>query len=153
MAKVSPSSADNKITRYRTLDQIKHLLKGFEAGTLPRREFTHHAHLTVAVWYLIHCPEAEVINRIRDGIQRYNAAQGTEITREGGYHETMTLFWIRVVRRYLAVAGSTGSMVDLANGLIACYGDKNLPLEHYSRELLMSWEARRNWVEPDLKPL
>jgi len=150
---VSSSSDNRPIKRYRTLEEIKQLLKGFEVGNLPRCEFTHHAHLTVALWYLIHCPEADAINRIRDGIQRYYAAQGIEITRAGGYHETMTLFWIWVVRRYLAAAGSAGCMVDLANGLIACYGNKNLPFEHYSRELLMSWEARRNWVEPDLKPL
>lgn len=148
IAKVSSSSNKNKIKRYRRLDEIKELLKGFEAGTLPRREFTHRSHLIVALWYLIHSPATDAINRIRGGIQRYNAVQGTEITKKGGYHETMTLFWISVVRRYLTAAGSAGSLVDLANGLVACYGDKNLPFERYSRELLMSWQARHNWVEP-----
>ena len=32
-------------------------------------------------------------------------------------------------------------------------GDKAWPLTHWSRERLFSVEARRGWVDPDLKPL
>jgi len=37
--------------------------------------------------------------------------------------------------------------------LVDRYGSKRLPFEYYSRERLMSWEARMDWVGPDLKPL
>jgi hypothetical protein len=39
------------------------------------------------------------------------------------------------------------------NNLAARYANKDLPLEYYSRDHLMSWEARIDWVEPDIKPL
>jgi hypothetical protein len=41
----------------------------------------------------------------------------------------------------------------MADALIAEYGDKNLPFRYWSRERLMSPEARAGWVEPDLEPL
>jgi hypothetical protein len=37
--------------------------------------------------------------------------------------------------------------------LLARYGARDLPLRHYSRELLTSAEARYGWVEPDLRPI
>lgn len=58
-----------------------------------------------------------------------------------------------MVRRYLLVAGGNGSILQLANGLIHSYGNKNLLLEYYSQDLLVSWEAGTSWIEPDLKPL
>jgi hypothetical protein len=44
-------------------------------------------------------------------------------------------------------------MVNLANGLIAKYADRTLPFTYYTRDRLMSLEARINWVEPDLRSL
>jgi hypothetical protein len=44
-------------------------------------------------------------------------------------------------------------MDELAEELIRECGDRDLPLRHWSRELLMSKAARLGWVEPDLAPL
>jgi hypothetical protein len=148
-------------TSYRTLDEIKNLVRSFEKCTLPRNEWTHQAHLIVALWYLTRYPEAEVVELVRDTpegtlrdrIQKYNATQGIHTTQYSGYNETITLFWIQIVRNFLAAEGVNFPLVHLANYLLLSYGDKNLPFEYYSRQLLMSWEARKHWVEPDLKPL
>jgi hypothetical protein len=134
-------------------EEIERLITEFEAGTLPRPQWTHHAHLTVACWYLVCYPMSEAIKRIRSGIQLYNHAVGIVTTRESGYHETITLFWVRMVHHYLCKATLECSVVHLINGLIARYGDKDTPFEYYTRERLMSWEARTGWIEPDLKPL
>jgi hypothetical protein len=139
--------------KYQSVSEIKSLIAAFENCTLPRDEWDHHAHLTVALWYLTRYSEAEATNLIRDRIQHYNSANGIKTTKDSGYHETMTLFWIRIVSHYLSVADRTRSIVYLANELIDSYGDKNLPLTYYSRDRLMSWEARNSWVEPDLKPM
>lgn len=139
---------------YETLDEIEHLISAFESCMLPRGEWNHRAHLTVGLWYLVRHEKAEATELIRQNIQKYNRAHGILTTKESGYHETITLFFIRVVSKYLSEAGSaSSSIVALLNGLIASYGDKNLPLRYYSKERLMSWEARTRWVEPDLKPL
>jgi hypothetical protein len=137
----------------RTLDEIEHLISAFEACTLPRERWSHHAHLTVGLWYLVRHEKREATEMIRRNIQKYNRAHGIVTTKTSGYHETITLFFIRVVSKYLKEASTNNSIVALLNGLIDSYGDRNLPLAYYSKERLMSPEARTRWLEPDLKPL
>jgi hypothetical protein len=140
-------------TTFRTTEEILALVRRFEDCTLPREEWTHAAHLTVALWHLLQFDWPEAVTRVRARIKRYNAAHGIPATPTGGYHETLTLFWLRVVRRFLeAERNEARALVHLANEL-AANADKGLPLKHYTRELLFSPEARAEWVEPDLKPL
>jgi hypothetical protein len=58
-----------------------------------------------------------------------------------------------MIRRFLSAVNPDCTLTTLANSLIRLCGDKNLPLEYYSRERLMSREARTCWLEPDLKAL
>jgi len=138
---------------YRSPSEIDSLIHAFQECSLPRSQWTHEAHLTVALWYLFYDSEQEAINAVRNGIKRYNSVQGIETTKDGGYHETLTLFWVQTIRRYLADESRNRSMVNLANGLIAKYADRTLPFTYYTRDRLMSSEARINWVEPDLRSL
>lgn len=138
---------------YKSLDEIKNIVGAFEDCTLVRNKWTHHAHLTVALWYLTHFSQHEARNFLRDRIQKYNAANGIKTTKYTGYHETITLFWLEIIIRYLANNAGNNNIVILTNGLIDRYEYLHLPLEYYSSDLLMSWEARINWAEPDLKPL
>lgn len=132
---------------------VEALVRAFESCKLPREEWTHAAHLTVALWYLIHHDWLDAVHLMREGIKRYNEASGVVTTRERGYHETLTLFWLHTVRTFLDDHHTKDrALLSLANELIAS-ADKNLPLEYYSRDRLMSWEARTGWVEPDLKQL
>lgn len=137
----------------RTADEIERLIAAFESCILPREKWTHHAHLTVGLWYLVHHEKARATALIRQNIQKYNLAHGIVTTKTSGYHETLTLFFIHMVSRYLSEASTTSSIVELLHGLIYSYGERNLPLRYYSKERLMSWEARSRWVEPDLKSL
>jgi len=143
----------NTTITYRSPSEIDSLIHAFQECSLPRSQWTHEAHLTVALWYLFYDSEQEAINAVRNGIKRYNSVQGIETTKDGGYHETLTLFWVRTIRRYLADESRNRSMVNLANGLIAKYADRTLPFSYYTRDRLMSSEARINWVEPDLRSL
>lgn len=142
-----------KTEAFNTFDEIESLVHGFETGTLSRSQWDHKAHLTVACWYLVCYPEPEATRRIREGIQQYNKAVGIVTARESGYHETMTMFWINMVKCFLKRATLECSLVGLMNDLTKRYANKHLPFDYYSRDLLMSWQARRNRVEPDLKPL
>ena len=139
--------------RFRAAEEIFSLVRRFDDCTLPRAEWTHAAHLTVALWYLLELDWPEATARVRRGIRRYNAAHGVRTTPTGGYHETLTLFWLRVVRSFLEGGRNEArSLLSLANELAAS-ADKNLPLRHYTRARLFSPEARAGWVEPDLKPV
>jgi hypothetical protein len=142
-----------KADEFASFDEVLDLIRGFESGALPRTRWTHKAHLTVACWYLICYPEPEATWRIRVGIQSYNQAQGVPTTKDRGYHETITLFWVRMIRQYLNKATLECALVYLINDLLEHYADGKLPFEYYSRDRLMSWEARTGYVEPDLKTL
>ena len=136
---------------FRTTEEILSLVRRFEDCTLPREEWTHAAHLTVALWHLLQFDWPEAVARVRSGIKRYNAAHGIVTTPTGGYHETLTLFWLRTVRAFLeAERNEARALVHLANDLTATH-EKGLPLTHYTRALLFSPEARADWVEPDLR--
>lgn len=146
------ATAIAKSETYSSFAEVKKVIEAFEAGTLPRANWTHAAHLTVAFWYLVCYPLPEATARIMAGILRYNESQGVKQTKEGGYHETLTLFWIHVVRQHLTTATLDAHLVALLNDLISrC--DMRLPLAYYSREFLFSWDARLQWREPDLKAL
>lgn len=132
---------------------IRDLVAAFERCELPRAGWTHRAHLVTALWYLAHYGLDDGGERVRTGIKRFNAANGVEQTPDGGYHETITCFYLWVVARHLRDALPGTSLADLASTLVAAWGDKNRPLEYYSRDRLFSWEARTGWVEPDLKAL
>jgi len=156
VAVVDPGEArldGRKFGRYRSEYEIEVIVKAFESCTLPKAQWTHRAHLTVAAWYLNRYSGQEAANLIRAGIKRYNAANGIVPSPTGGYHETMTLFWTCIASKHLLLADPDCSFVDLVNGLVDTHGDKNLPFEYYSRDLLFSRQARLSWVEPDLKPI
>ena len=137
---------------FRTSEEIERLVAAFESCILPRGEWNHRAHLTVGLWYLAKHDIVRATNLIRASIQKYNHACGIIKTKDSGYHETITLFYVWLVSKYLNGV-SNSSIVELVNGLLTSYGDKRLPFEYYSKERLMPWEARTKWVEPDLKPL
>ena len=140
-------------TLYHSASEVARLVGEFEACTLAGERWTHEAHLTVAAWYLARHEVAEATELIREGIKRYNAARGVAQTIDGGYHETITLFYVRVIKRYLAGRPVETPLAELVGGVLAACGDRQLPFAYYSRARLLSWTARTSWVEPDLKSL
>ena len=125
---------------------IESFMQAFEDGSLSRSEWTHSRHLVMALWYLRRHNRDEATRLIRDGIQRYNERQGNFT----GYHETITLAWVAVIERFLAVRDLDVPVSVLAGELLGQCGDKDYLLRFYSRERLFSDEARARWVPPDL---
>lgn len=137
----------NMETRYRTDEEIHALVSAFEACTFHPSEFRHYQHLTVALWYVWHLTPEEATLRMTTGIRRLAETYGRM-----GYHETITLFWLRMVSNF-AAGYRKRSLAETANSLIENYNDKNLIGEFYSAELLATAKAKAEWAEPDLKPL
>lgn len=132
---------------------LDRLAAAFLDGTLPKGAWTHEAHLRVGVWHLLRYPVAEALERLREGIRRYNEATGTGNSAHAGYHETITRFYVGVIGRFVAGADRSRPADELADDLVAQHGDRALPLRHWSAERLMSPEARLGWVEPDRESL
>jgi hypothetical protein len=82
--------------------------------------------------------------RMRTNIQRFACSLGAMQK----YHETITIFWMRLVK----IAGHLSPRMDRFDDFARAHAwlfDKERAFEFYSRELLMSDTARKVWVEPD----
>lgn len=133
--------------------QTDRLASAFCDRSLPRSEWCHYAHLKVGLWHLLRYPPSDALDLLRDRIRLYNAACGVTNTTSSGYHESLTRFYVWAIDQFLIGAGRDRPDDALAEELIQRCGDRLLPLNYWSRERLMSVEARLGWVEPDLRPL
>lgn len=137
---------------YTSLDEIEAVVQGFENCTTPDSEFDHRAHLTVALSYLhlYGLTISEATARMRAGLYRFLDHHGHDRQK---YNETITLFWIKLVRSFLDRTDASRPIADLANEMNDLYGKSQLIFNYYSKERLSSDEARKGWIEPDVKPL
>lgn len=135
--------------------QTERLVARFLDMSLPKAEWTHEAHLRVGLWHVRNFQPEVALDRVREGIVRLNEAHGTPNTDRGGYHETITRFYLAYISGFLRAADPDQArpLDDLAAELIARDPRHDLTLRHFSRELLDTVAARRGWVEPDLLPL
>ena len=135
-------------TYYKTDDEIHTLVSAFEACSFNPSEFRHYQHLTVALWYVWHLSPNEASVKMTEGIRRLAETYG-----KMGYHETITLFWLRIVANFVAGHRANGTLSETANALIDRCNDKDLIGQFYSAELLATDKAKAEWVEPDLRAL
>ena len=98
---------------YKTEENILNLIEGFKSRTLPAAHWTHEAHLITGLWFNYNYSELEAICFLRSGIISYNIGSGGENTSEKGYHETLTLFWCRILNSFVKKNKSL-TLVELA---------------------------------------
>lgn len=128
--------------------EIEELVRAFETCEVNPAEFKHYHHLAVALWYLKNLPYEEASDKVRAGLRRLAATFGSS-----GYHETVTVFWLKMVQSFLANVGSRRTILESANMLAAKCANKTLIADYYSEETIASAKAKNEWVEPDLKAL
>jgi hypothetical protein len=139
---------------YESEAEILRVVEGFRRRNLPQPSWTHQAHLTVGLWHVLNLPADRVLADLRRGIIAYNEAVGTVNDDAGGYHETITAFYVWAIQRFVAETDGATPLLVLTNALLASpYAAKAFPFQYYSRARLLSVAARRAWLEPDLKPL
>jgi len=127
-------------------------LQAFDTCTLTQAEWNHRAHLKLAYLCLRRYPLEEAIRRVRAGIQALNAAHQTPETIDRGYHETVTLAWLRIIHCMLCEYGPAET-ADAFFEQQPPLAQKQMLRLFYSAERLRSLEAKRQFVEPDLAPL
>lgn len=133
---------------YGSAAEVEAVVRKFEACAISPSDFKHHAHLTVALWYLWRLSMTDATARMRESLFRFLKHHGAQ-----GYNETITIFWLRVVRNFLDDQSPSHNLMEMANELTATYQDSRLIFDYYSKELLATQEARDGWIEPDLQPL
>ena len=120
--------------------------------TLPKPEWTHAAHFAAAFW-LIERSGRNAAREMPAIIRTYNEATGVANTDTGGYHETVTLASLRAAHAWLDARAHLVLHEALSEFLASEYGRSDWLLAFWSKPVLFSVAARRNWVDPDLKPL
>ena len=139
---------------FTTDDEVAHIGEGLVARTLPRVEWTHEAHLAATAYLLLERPDVDLDRALPGLIRRYNESVGGVNSDSEGYHETITRVFLHGVRLFLAKADRSEPLHELVNELLLSpMGRLDWPLRFYSPALLFSVEARRRFVEPDLRAL
>jgi hypothetical protein len=133
---------------------IAHVAEGLLARTLPREEWTHEAHLAATTYLVLMRPDIDLDRELPGIIRGYNESVGGVNSDTEGYHETITRTFLHGVRLFLAEAGSDEAVHELVNDLLLSpMGRRDWPLRFYSRERLISVEARRHFIPPDVAML
>ncbi|MCA9638099.1 MAG: hypothetical protein KC420_18855 [Myxococcales bacterium] len=138
-----------------TEPELAALIAGFCDRTLPIEAWTHQAHVAAAAWHLDEHGSADAaLCLMRSRIIVYNALRGPGNRIDGGYHETLTLFWIGAVAHHRAALDPTLPLVTRIDALLAGPpGRAGYPRDFYSPALLESVAARARWLPPDRAPL
>ena len=132
--------------------QIERLGQGLIDRTVPKEDWTHAAHFAAALWLMRKGVDAPAV--MPGLIRAFNESVGGVNSDSSGYHETITQASLRAAKGILDLNGPEVPLFEIANALMATnLGNPNWLLEYWSRERLMSVDARRAWLEPDLKPL
>lgn len=126
----------------------------FVAATLERAEWTHAAHLAVAVYVLRCRPDLVAARDLPVLIRRLNLALALAERPGRGYHETITQFYILAVGHFLSRSPAGLGLAELCDRLIRSpFGERDFVLRFYSQERLFSEAAKTAFLEPDLRPL
>ena len=133
---------------------VEHIGEGLVARTLPRAEWTHEAHLAATTYLLLRRPDIDLDRQLPDLIRGYNESVGGVNSDTEGYHETITRVFLHGVRLFLEEADRSEPLHELVNQLLLSpMGKRDWPLRFYSPARLFSVEARKTFVEPDLRTL
>ncbi len=135
-----------------TESQIDTFLAAFEGGTLPKAEWTHGAHLLTGSCYVHALGEAQAIDRMRLCVRRYNESVGGKNTETSGYHETITIAWIKLLSRLLDRSRPIERAEFAALAVEHFQAQKQIFSRYYDFDLVSSTEARLRWVAPTLQP-
>jgi hypothetical protein len=124
------------------------LIEQFIKNTLPKPQWTHEAHLTVAIWHLQQYDFYHAYCLVKSRIIFYNTSVGGINDSANGYHETITMFWMKVAHFYVS-NNRTKPLVTMCNDFLnSPLANRDLPFYFYEKEKLMSPKFRSIYVEP-----
>jgi hypothetical protein len=128
------------------------LLVQFEGCTLTAEKWHHAEHIRIGYLYLGQYDFAAALDRMRAALKALNAAQNVPESLDRGYHETLTRGWLQLVAVILAEYGPAESSLAFLEAHPELSQRKALRL-FYSQDRIKSWQAKTEFVEPDLAPL
>ena len=133
---------------YHNESEIHAVVDGFETCSTDKTKFKHRDHLTVAVSYLESLSLDQACERLRRALFAFIDHHQVDRAK---YNETITIFWLQLVRKGMSELPEETSLVDKCNHVLQTLDNADLVYEYYSRETLWSDAARKEFVPPDLK--
>jgi len=133
--------------------ELNNLVQEFENCTLTPEFWHHKEHVMVAYYYLKNYSKEIAIEKISSGIQKLNAKNNIAQTIDSGYHHTWTVFFSLLLLKHMQDPEFNGlnTRIQIKNACEFLSNFKNWSRQYYSKDLIFSWKARLEWVEPDLK--
>ncbi|MHC4107013.1 MAG: hypothetical protein ACYSTY_02895, partial [Planctomycetota bacterium] len=86
------------------------------------------------------------------GVLALNRANDVQETPGSGYHETVTVAWAKIIASTIRAHGPTEDFDSFADANPHLF-NKSLLRLYYTRERILTPEAKARYVEPDLAPL
>jgi hypothetical protein len=132
---------------------IDAFIAAFESGTLPKPRWTHAAHILIGACYVHALGESAAINQMRARVTAYNVAVGGQNTPTSGYHETITILWIKILAQFHR-NHPTLTRAAFATLCVEHFApQRDIFRRYYDYDVVASTEARRTWHPPTLESL
>jgi hypothetical protein len=132
---------------------IDAFLSAFEAGTLPKPRWTHGAHILTGACYVHALGESAAIDRMRSNVTAYNLVVGGQNTATSGYHETITILWIKILAQFHR-DHPTLPRAAFATLCVEHFApQRDILRRYYDYDVVASIEARRGWIPPNLQAI
>lgn len=133
--------------------EIEEFLAAFEGCMLPKERWTHGAHILAGACYVRELEREAAIDKMRLCVRRFNESVGGKNTETSGYHETITVMWLRL-QHGLWMESQPMGKAEFARLAVERFEPQRAVFrEYYGFDVVGSTEARLGWVEPDLKAL
>lgn len=131
-------------------EEANELVEKWETGQLEKEEWTHEMHLIMGMAMIVRFGK-NALPAMRERILRYNESVGTINSDSSGYHETLTVYWLWIIRNFMLEKNLTTFDEVSIDELV--YEEKlakrNEWLIFYKEETIKSVAARRGFVPPD----
>lgn len=142
------------IRHYADEEAVVRVGEGFLARTLLKEEWTHEAHLATTAYLTLRHPEIDLDAALPGLIRKYNESVGGVNDDAQGYHETITRAYLHGVRLFIGRTDRAAPLHIVVEALLySPIGKRDWLLHFWSKERLMSAEARRSFVASDIKAL
>lgn len=130
-------------------------VQAFESLSLPLDHWTHRAHVKIAFTYLRRHPFGKALDKMRQGVQSYNAHHSIPESPTSGYNETTTRAFLQLIAVTMRAYGQSHPTPDAES---FCDTHPQLMTHHalrlfYSPQRRMHPMAKTEFIEPDLAPL
>ena len=127
----------------------REFLEAFDRCEITAREFGHRAHVRLAYILLtLYAPDAARAE-MKSGLERLLAHLGAPASK---YHETLTTAWTLAVHHFMQITPHASSFEEFATSAPRLF-EQEIMQTHYTIERLMSDDARRDFVEPDVQAI